>query len=226
MDPFLNLLILSNPMNTAEKVYCGIKNLLFNYQIVPGQKLQYQDLAERFRVSRTPVKDALNMLQREGYVELKHNRGYFVSELGLKEAEGLYDIREKLEVLVAEKAIANSSRESLKAVKEAMEAFGADLKGPPSRKRLILDANFHLRIAEMTGNRMLVEMIRLIFSRIYLKHKVENLSPQRGKLADCDHREIHRAIRRRDVAGAREKMKRHTDLSRRSVLGFLGAEGE
>jgi DNA-binding GntR family transcriptional regulator len=226
MNPPLNLLILANPMNTAEKVYCGIKNMLFNYEIVPGQKLQYQDLAEKFRVSRTPVKDALNMLQREGYVELKHNRGYFVCELRANEAEGLYDIRETLETLIAAKAIENWDPESLKAVKEAMAAFSADLKMPPSRKRLILDTNFHVRIAEMTRNKVLVEMIHQVFSRNILKYKVEYLSPQRGRVADSDHRQIYQAIRRRDVAGAREKMKRHTELSRKSVLGFLGAEGE
>jgi DNA-binding GntR family transcriptional regulator len=226
MDKPVNLLTLANPMNTAERVYCQIKEMLFNYQIVPGQKLQCQDLAEKFRVSRTPVKDALNMLQREGYVELKHNRGYFVSELGIREAEGLYDLRETLEALVVKKAVAHFSREPLKELREAMRAFSADLKRSPSRKRLILDANFHLRIAEMTGNRTLVEMMRLIFSRIYLKHKAEHLSPRRGKIADSDHREIYRAISRKDAAAAAEKMKKHTNLSRRSVLEILSAEEE
>jgi len=226
MDSSFNLLTTTRPKNTAEKVYSEIKKMLFDYQIVPGQKLQCQDLAEKFQVSRTPVTNALTMLEREGYVKLKHNRGYFVSELGLEEAEGLYDIRETLETLVAVKAIENLNRESLRAVKEAMDAFSADLKRPPSRKRLILDANFHLSIAQMASNKTLIEMLRLVFSRNILKYKVEYLSPKRGRIADRDHRKIYRAIRARNVSEAAEKMKDHTLRSRKSVLGFLRAEGQ
>ena len=165
MQSLENLLTSFKPVNTAEKVYIELKRMLFDYEIVPGQKLQCQDLAEKFNVSRTPVKDALNMLSKEGYVELRYNRGYYVAEIGLEEAQSLHDIREALELLSVEKAIANLNQGSLKVLREAMKAYTDDVKRGLSRRRLILDANFHLQIAEMSRNNALTEMIRLVFSR-------------------------------------------------------------
>ena len=221
MHDFFNILNISNPINTAEKVYFQLKRMLFDYEIVPGQKLQYQDLAEKFKVSRTPVKDALNMLEKEGYVELRHNKGYYVAEIGLKEAEELYDIREALETVAVQKAIENLTQDSLKLLEQAMEVYSADVKKSLSRRRLILDADFHLKIAEITRNRSLVEILRMIYSKIYLKHKTESLSPQRGEIAANEHREIYEAICSKEVYVAIDKVKKHIALSRKNILGSL-----
>jgi DNA-binding GntR family transcriptional regulator len=221
MDDFLNVLTISKPKNTAEHVYLEIKKMLFNYQIVPGQKLQCQDLAEKFKVSRTPVKDALNMMEKEGYVELKHNKGYYVAEIGLKEAEELYDIREALEVLGVQRAIENLNQRSLGILKEAMEAYSKDLMMPLTRKRLILDANFHLRMMQLSQNIALVATLRMIFSKIYLKHKIENLSIQRGNQADKEHKQIYEAICSGKTSSAIEIVRRHIAMSRKNILGYL-----
>lgn len=224
MHSLENLLTPFKPVNTAEKVYIELKRMLFDYRIVPGQKLQCQDLAEKFSVSRTPVKDALNMLSKEGYVELKYNRGYYVAEIGFEEAQSLHDIREALEILSVEKAIANVNEEGLKTLRAAVRAYADDVKKVLSRRRLILDASFHLKIAEMSGNHALTEMIRLIFSKIYLKQRVENLSAQRGRAADVEHRKIYEAISSRNASKAKSKMRQHIASSRKNVLGYLGEE--
>jgi DNA-binding GntR family transcriptional regulator len=179
-------------------------------------------LAEKFKVSRTPVKDALNMLEKEGYVGLRHNKGYYVAEIGSKEAEELYDIREAIENVSVQKAIEKLNRESLKLVKQAMEAYSEDVdKRVLSRRRLILDADFHLKIAEITGNKSLVEILRMIFSKIYLKHRVENLSPERSKMADKEHMEIYQAICSKQASVAVKIIRKHITLGRKNVLGSL-----
>ena len=226
MQSLEHLLTPFKPINTAEKVYTELKRMLFDYQIVPGQKLQCQDFAEKFNVSRTPVKDALNMLSKEGYVELRYNRGYYVAEIGFEEAESLHDIREALELLSVEKAIRNLNQASLKVLRNALRAYADDVKRPLSRRRLVLDANFHLAIAEMSQNNALTEMIRLIFSKVYLKQRVENLSLVRGKMANLEHRDIYRAISSRNVSEAKSKMKEHLASSRKNVLERLVEEKE
>jgi len=218
----LNIFNTFKPVSTAEQIYVELKKMLFDYQIVPGQKLQCQDLAEKFKVSRTPVKDALNMLGKEGYIGLKHNKGFYVVEIGLKEAEELYEIRQAIETLAVRKAIEKSDRESLKLLRQAMETYSEDVRGRMlSRKRLILDANFHLKIAEIARNESLVEILRMIFSKIYLKHRVENLSPQRSVMADKEHMEIYQAIYSKELSVAMKKMERHIVLGRKNVLGAL-----
>jgi DNA-binding GntR family transcriptional regulator len=225
MDDLLNILTTFKPVNVAERVYVELKQMLFNYQIVPGQKLQCQDLAEKFKVSRTPVKDALNKLEKEGYVELRHNRGYYVAEIGLEEAEELYEIREALEAIALQKVIHHSNPDSLKLLKQAMEAYSTDVhQRILSRRRLILDADFHLRLAEITGSKSLVEILRMIFSKIYLKHKAENLPPERSKMADYEHKEIYDAIFSKDLSGALKKIRKHIALGRKNILGSLVEE--
>jgi len=226
MQSLEHLLTPFKPINTAEKVYIELKRMLFNDQIVPGQKLQCQDFAEKFNVSRTPVKDALNMLSKEGYVELRYNRGYYVAEIGFEEAQSLHDIREALELLSVGKAIENLNQASLRVLRDALRAYADDVKRPLSRRRLVLDASFHLAIAEMSRNNALTEMIRLIFSKVYLKQRVENLSLVRGKMANLEHRDIYRAISSGNVSEAKSKMKEHLASSRKNVLGYLVAEKE
>ncbi len=222
MENFFGILKTSKPKNAAERVYFELKRMLLNYLIVPGQKLQCQDLAEKFKVSRTPVKDALSMLENEGFVERKPNKGYYVAEIGSEEAEHLYDVREALEVLAIQRVVEKVNQNSLQILKGAMDAYGKDIEMPLSRKRLIMDADFHLKIAEMTKNTALVSMLRMIFSKIYLKHRVENLSPQRSYEADKEHKLIYDAISSGKASVAVDLVRKHISQSRKNVLGRLG----
>ena len=207
------------PRNITEWVFLELKKMLFSYRIVPGQKLQYVDLAEKFKVSRTPVKDALKMMENEGFVELRPNRGFFVAEISSKEAEELFDIREALEILAVCRAIANQNPESMERLKKSMNEYAADAENKITRTRLILDENFHIAIAEASQNKSLVMALEKLFTRIYLKCRVENISPRRDAWAE--HEEIFKNICAENVQAAVEILKKHIALSRKNVLGFL-----
>ncbi|KAB2840081.1 GntR family transcriptional regulator, partial [bacterium] len=84
--------------NLTLKVYHRIIELMLNYEIVPGQRLVFIDLAKQLGVSRTPVNNALSILAQEGYLDFVPNQGYSVHKLTRKEAENLYEFREVLEV--------------------------------------------------------------------------------------------------------------------------------
>ena len=93
--------------NLTLKVYQQIIELMLNYEIVPGQRLVFIDLAKQLGVSRTPVNNALSILAQEGYLDFVPNQGYSVHKLTLKEAENLFEIREILEVGFLGKAVRN-----------------------------------------------------------------------------------------------------------------------
>ena len=211
----------TKPKNVAEKVYFELKRMLFEYEIVPGQKLQYQDLADKFKVSITPVRDALRMLEEKRFVELRNNKGYYVSEIREKEAQDLIDLRESLEMLAVKRAVEKQTEKNLKTLKLAMDEYEADTENPVTRKRLLLDANYHLAIAKLSLNETLVDMLELVLNRIYLKHKIENLSQERGKISKKAHRKIYNAIVSKKKALAMEVMREHIDASRRNILRFL-----
>ena len=81
--------------------------LMLDYEIVPGQRLVFVDLANQLKVSRTPVNNALSILAQEGYLDFVPNQGYSVRRLSQKDAEELYQIREVLEVGINDQAIKN-----------------------------------------------------------------------------------------------------------------------
>ena len=78
--------------NLSARVYHEIKGFILRNEIMPGQKLQHQELSERLGVSRTPVREALTRLVQEGYVRLLPNRGFICKEIRMQEAEELYDL--------------------------------------------------------------------------------------------------------------------------------------
>lgn len=93
--------------NLNNKVYEQIKQMMFTYELTPGQRLTFIDLAERLGVSRTPVNSALTILAKEGFLDFTPNQGYTVHQITREEADALYEIREILELGALEKVIGN-----------------------------------------------------------------------------------------------------------------------
>src|SRR6058998_2035797 len=141
--------------NLSARVYNQIKNLILCNEVLPGQKLHHQELSERLGVSRTPVREALTRLVQEGYASLLPNRGFICKEIGMQEAEELYDLREALEAFAVEKAIERLDDDALERLDKKMELYGHDIQKRFTRERLIYDQNIHLEIAAIAANETL-----------------------------------------------------------------------
>src|SRR4030042_854074 len=85
-------------LNLTQMAYRKIKEMMLNYDIVPGQRLIFVDLAARLGVSRTPVNNALSILANEGFLDFVPNRGYTVHQITPEEGNALYQIREIIEL--------------------------------------------------------------------------------------------------------------------------------
>ena len=110
--------------NLSARVYHQIKRLILSNEIMPGQKLNHQQLSERLGVSRTPVREALTRLGQEGYVSFLPNRGFTCKEIRLQEAEELYELREALEAFAVEKAIENLTESAAGQLRDKMNFYG------------------------------------------------------------------------------------------------------
>ena len=132
--------------NLSARVYNEIKNLILCNEVLPGQKLHHQELSERLRVSRTPVREALTRLVQEGYVAFLPNRGFTCKEIRLQEAEELYDLREALEAFAVERAIKNLTHDVLIEFAKKMDRYGEDVQKRFTRERLVYDQDIHLEI--------------------------------------------------------------------------------
>lgn len=208
--------------NLSARVYNQIKNLILCNEIMPGQKLHHQQLSERLGVSRTPIREALTRLVQEGYVSFLPNRGFTCKEIGMQEAEELYELREALEAFAVEKAIATLTDAALRQLRDKMKAYGRDVQNRFTRERLVYDQDVHLAIAQLTGNETLRHTLSHVFERIVLKRRTDGLyDPARGIAAHQEHLRLIEAMERRDAAGAVAILRSHIQVGKRNVMNDL-----
>jgi DNA-binding GntR family transcriptional regulator len=210
--------------SSAEEAYQALKAMLMRYELVPGQRLKHRELAARIGVSVVPLREAFARLVQEGYLRHVPRGGYSVQEIGLDEAEELFDVREALEVFALARAIEHGDPGAFRRVERANARYAREVRRPLRKERLVQDMEFHLAIARLAGNRLLAEVLEGVFTRIVLKRKLEGLvTAQRAGESLAEHREIVRALRAGNAALAVKAMRRHIRGAREFVVGHLRA---
>ena len=210
--------------NLTSKVYNRILQLMLDYQIVPGQRLVFVDLAKQLKVSRTPVNNALSILAREGYLDFVPNQGYSVRRLSRKDAEELYQIREVLEVGFIEQAISTMTEKKLLNVEKAKLAYEKAISDRVNRNLFILDTEFHLAILDMTGNKILSTRYEDLSRKIFLRFRTEELKLDRIEQIRIEHELLYEALSLKDVERAKGLVLVHHQNSRESLFPIIFQE--
>jgi DNA-binding GntR family transcriptional regulator len=207
--------------NLTLKVYHRIIELMLNYEIVPGQRLVFIDLAKQLGVSRTPVNNALSILAQEGYLDFVPNQGYSVHKLTRKEAENLYEVREVLEVGFLGKAIRNMTDKKQRKFEKAKNEYEETISSRVDRRLFILDAEFHASIIDMAGNEVLSARYRDVCQKIFLRFRIEDLQLTRILEIKREHQELFEAICLKDVERAKELVRQHHKASQRKLFPII-----
>ncbi len=203
----------------AQQVYRMLKHMILVGEVKTGEKLVQEDLAERFGVSRTPLLSAFSKLEKEMLVEFIPRRGAYVRKYELHEIVDIYEIRVRLEPLGAAGAAKNADDGSVARLRELCgELTRMAERHDPGIKEI--DYLFHTTIAELSGNRMLNNIISS-FSIIPIANFYGLFKDP--KLSAREHIAITDAIEKRDVRGARRAMFMHVDVSRRHLIEYIGS---
>jgi DNA-binding GntR family transcriptional regulator len=199
-----------------------IKEMMFHHEIVPGQKLLYQELARKLQMSITPVIQALNRLQLMNIVYSERNKGYYVGEADPVEARELFLAREALETFLVPTIIEKLTEEKLAAMERAMKAHVHAVSDTQFRRSMIIiDTNYHLEIIKCAENKVIYNLCNLILEQIYLKYRPEYLKEERLKEAAQEHRELFEAFKSRDVAKTRRLVRQHIRAGSDHIVGSL-----
>ena len=205
----------------TDMAYRKIKAMMMNYDIVPGQRLIFVDLAKRLGVSRTPVNSALGILAAEGFLDFVPNQGYTVHEITHEEASKLYELRKILEMGAIEKVIERVTPEKLESLKKRQNLYEKAVFDNISRGRFALDQEFHAAYMQMADNPYLTSYFREIYQRIFLRHRIEGLRPGRAKEVVSEHKALFEAIRQRDVKRARHLIEQHIDAGEKYIFAAV-----
>jgi len=207
--------------NLTQMVYRKIKEMMFNYQIVPGQRLVFIDLAKRLGVSRTPVNNALSILANEGFLDFVPNQGYSVHEITQEEATSLYEIRELLELGAVGNAIWKLTPEKLELLDRQKTLYEQVVIEQVSRGRFTLDQEFHATYVHMAENPYLTDYFREVYQRIFLRHRIEGLRAGRARDVVLEHQQIFDAIKSRDTKKAKELIRCHIRAGKEYIFSSI-----
>lgn len=200
--------------------YDEIKTLILNLTLKPGSSLTEMWLIDRLQMSRTPIREALYRLQQEHFVELAPRKGWFVSEIKLRDIQELYVIREALEGISARHAASRISDEELQKMESYLDSLETLLQNDEEAVDDPGDS-IHSLIFRFSGNELINEVMSIHLERLQMFHLITSSLPGRKFQSWREHREIFFALKARDGNLAEEVMRKHIRSSLDSLLQSL-----
>jgi DNA-binding GntR family transcriptional regulator len=216
----------ANPL--AEQVYQQLKNDIFSFRLFPGDRFSENGIAQHYGVSRTPMRDGLFRLQREGYLEVGFRRGWKVAPINFDQLDQLYDLRIVLEVAAVERVGAGG--DAAHAAVEALKAVWCvepELRESDPVKMFGMDENFHRQLVAATGNAEMLRVHNEVTERIRIVRRLDFLKPHRTSATYDEHSTMLNLIERNRVTEAIILLRAHITQSklevRKITLSMLAA---
>ena len=209
----------------AEQVYEIIRGQIMAMELPPGTRLKDSELAETLGISNTPVREALRRLEEAELVETEPRRGTFVKQLTPHEVEGLYEVREALEVLAVRLAASRASDALLAEIEEAALLHINAVQRGAVDEFLEYDRHFHGLIAQASANPVLASTLSSLADRIHIVRRMD-LGRRQDEMSGQEHLEIAEALLRRDASEASRRMENHIEEHQVRVLHIVGATAD
>ncbi|MEQ4299892.1 GntR family transcriptional regulator [Plantactinospora sp. B6F1] len=205
---------LERPAPLRQAVYDVIAEMIINRELRPGEHLVENELAAQLGVSRQPVREALQRLQSEGWVDLRPALGAFVHVPTEEEADQLLATRTLLESESARLAARQATAEQVERLRELQEAGEKALQDDDQVELVAANAALHAYVVEMSGNKVLAELIAMVDRRV--RWYYAPIARSRGREAWDEHAELIEVIASRNGRRAGELMRKHTERTRES----------
>jgi DNA-binding GntR family transcriptional regulator len=201
----------------AQAVYERIKDDIFEFRMAPGQRYAEQELANRLGVSRTPLRFALHVLAREGYLDrVGGHAGWLVKPFDLAYYEDLYDFRTQIELIAVRRLCTMDPAPDLREL--------CDFWRVPKRLRNLdgqtvarEDEKLHSTLVALAGNREMLRTHRDLTERIRIIRRLDFIEPARIKAAFDEHDKILGALLARKAGDAEMLVRAHIEGSRAEI---------
>jgi DNA-binding GntR family transcriptional regulator len=195
-----------------QQIYERVEELIIYGELAAGEHLVESQLAQRLGVSRIPVREALQLLNRDGWVDLRPRQGAFVHSPTVEEADEVFTVRTVLEVEATRLAALHPTEVAVRGLRKIIGAGHVALKKGDDRELVRLNSEFHEGISRMAGNRILTQMTGRLDKRIrWFFAPVVKL---RGAASWEEHKEMVDAIEASDPDRAAEEMRKHAEATK------------
>jgi DNA-binding GntR family transcriptional regulator len=191
-------------------------------QLRPGERLRVDELTRELGMSPTPIREALRLLQADRLVDYRPHHGIVVAEISLETTREVYHLRAMLEPLAVELAVPRLTAEEVEGIEHLHERHSSARR---ARQRVaVADANseWHWAIYAASGWPILNDVVRQLWEAF--PWRTMWALPGRVALSRAEHEAVMARIRKRDAAGAAEKIREHITSGRETLLAHLRQE--
>lgn len=214
---------LGSYLSLKDRVYQNIKFQIIRGTLKPGTRLPEEELSKEMNISRAPIREAFNRLEKEGFVTIISRKGAAVSNITVQTIEDVFEIRESLESLAVRKSMGKISIEKLEKVGESFKKF---IDKPANAENCIqylaLDKKFHDLLSQNCGNKKLIELLANLQEQI---HWLRNISLKRISLAGSvkEHLAIIEALKKNDEELIIKALLQHLERAKESSLAEINS---
>ncbi|MGH3630525.1 MAG: GntR family transcriptional regulator [Sciscionella sp.] len=210
--PHTEMRTLQRPVPLRQAVYQAIAEMIITRALQPGEHLVENELAAQLGVSRQPVREALQRLQTEGWVDLRPALGAFVHVPTEDEADQLLAVRSLLETESARLAAKRSTGDHVARLWELQRVGEHALAEDNPEQLVTANADLHAYIVHMSGNVVLAEHILMVDRRV--RWYYAPIARSRGSEAWDEHATLIEAIASKNGRRASDLMRKHTERTR------------
>lgn len=192
-------------------VYAHLRELIIKGKLAPGTRLKEQQLSEQLGVSRSPIREAIVQLNRDGLVTTKARGGDFVTLYTPTDVREIYDVRLAIELMAVRRAVPRVTDEELRPLLEAAEECTSALRNGDIPVYGEKDQLFHFALVDLAQNRRLSEIMRQMAAQIQAIRAFVALDIERVRRAEEEHQKILEAIQARSTEEALAWVARHIE---------------
>lgn len=212
--------VIDTPRSLADSAYGTLKRDILDFRLAPGDRFTETEIAERLRVSRTPVREALFRLEREGYLEVRQRNGWLVKPLDFDTLDHFYELRSVLEIAAVQALCAPGQvPDPLRALQPLVDLWLVDSAHQSHDGEWLagLDERFHTDLVAAAGNPEIARVHRAATERIRIVRRLDFTQAERITRTYAEHGAILQAILRRDAEQATALLRAHIGDSQAAV---------
>ena len=216
---------IQNHIPLREMVYEELKMQILTGAIVPGTRMMEVELAETMGVSRTPIREAIRKLEKEGLVIIRPRRGAYASSISTQDMLEILEVRQNMEGLAAYFAASRMTPDQLDTLKQLSDKYNEAVNAGNTEDMIEYDTKFHRCIVDSCNNKVLVQMIEQLQEMVLRFRYIYYDTFRRAENMPEEHQAIYDAIACGDEDAARAAADVHIDrlktlVSNEDVLGF------
>lgn len=205
-------------LSLGNQAYQELKRIILGRQIPPGEKLNEGELAKALGISRTPIREAINRLEKEGLVDIFPQRGAFVVQFSAKDVFELFLIRENLEGLAAYLSAERMDGKNLARLESCVQGFEDHFSAKDIERYSREDFKFHQTIVNLSEAKRLINLVSSLHDHIRMFRLTTVGLSGRMKTSLAEHREIIESFRGKNPEECERKMRQHIRNVRDGVM--------